>query len=139
MNQDQIPNEDIQEDQYVVPVENAANTNIGGIALPNNPQIWLFVMIVVGISTIFGVLTTLQNTRTADAKEAATEWKVLYKAAQRRGDSLQNKLIIANDNCVETVNRLRAGLAKIDSITNSPNNGKKYQKLNNEIKKSFVK
>lgn len=135
--QQQIQEQQNESEDYVMPTERSSN--LGSIQLPNDLQKWFFVIIIIGISSIFGILTVLQNNRTTDAKNEAVEWKSMYAKENKKADSLQKTMYSINENCVERVTKLRSALAKVDSITNSPKNSIKYRKLNEDIKTAITK
>lgn len=130
-NQQQNPTE-----EYVMPTEQ----NSGGIELPTNPNKWLFVMVVGGISTIFSILMVLQNNRLKDEKEESDQWKKLYFAEKQSKDSVILKSKSSED-ALDQVYRLKKALYKIDSVTSSgsPKDKISKRKLNDEIKTAVTK
>ena len=59
------------------------------IELPKNPNTWLLVMVVVGISTTFSILIAFQNRRMDELKADSDKWEKRTDKANRRADSLQ--------------------------------------------------
>lgn len=123
-------NQDNTAEDYTMPIERASS-----IELPTNPNKWLFVMVVGGISTIFSILMVLQNNRLTDVKEEKEDWKKLYKAEKKSKDSIIMTQK-SSENAIDQVYRLKSALYKVDSITATNNPREKISKkqLNDEIK-----
>ena len=99
-------------ESYEIPNEQESNNEIGGIKLPSNPNTWLFVVIIIGISSIFAILTKLQNDRVEDVQQNLEYWKGLHAKQQKKIDSLYLKLE-SSEHCIDKIQRLRKAVDEI--------------------------
>lgn len=126
---------DNENQEFQIPNEQAPSTNI---ELPKNPNVWLFVMITIGISSIFSILMVLQNQRIEDFKKSAENWESRYNKQVKKTDSVISKSS-GDDVAIQKVYKMKQALYKIDSITRSnPNEKITKRKLNDEIKSAIV-
>jgi hypothetical protein len=85
---------DIQQidENYQMPVEQETDVidELVNKKLPTDINKWFFVVIISGITTIFGILMKLQDDRLTDSEKNATEWKANANEWKQAYSSVHN-------------------------------------------------
>ena len=113
------------DENYQMPVEQETDAidELVSKKLPTDINKWFFVVIISGITTIFGILMKLQDDRLTDVTKNATEWKSnanewkqAYYGELKAKESLQ-KYYNENKDCAERVQNAKDLLSMFDAKT----------------------
>lgn len=116
---------DIQQidENYQIPVEQETDVidELVNKKLPTDINKWFFVVIISGITTIFGILMKLQDDRLTDSEKNATEWKAnanewkqAYYGELKAKEALQH-YYNENKDCAARVQNAKELLEMFDS------------------------
>lgn len=111
------PNQ-LDDDVYQMPVEQETDAidDIVNKQLPTDINKWFFVVIISGISAIFGILMKLQDDRLAYVSKNALDWRSAYYNEVKAKDALQ-KYYNENKDCAERVQNAKELLSMFDVKT----------------------
>jgi hypothetical protein len=111
------------DENYQMPVEQETDVidELVNKKLPTDINKWFFVVIISGITTIFGILMKLQDDRLTDSEKNATEWKAnanewkqAYYGELKAKEALQ-QYYNENKDCAARVQNAKELLEMFDS------------------------
>lgn len=72
------PNNTENEETYLLPNEQNTPSNTPSGIMTNNPNTWLFIMIIVALGSLFGIYATNVNSQLKTANENSERWEKRY-------------------------------------------------------------